>query len=727
MPRKLNLLYAVGVIAVCLPAVPAQTTFPFQVQVQQDQSKVTVPNNSSVTVRGSGIGLPTPLTLTVTYTGLNQVAISGVQLYGSTDFTITAATGTPLVLRPGSSFVAAMQYKPSSAQSVSAQFTIPWSEKSSTSDQVTATGTIAITFTGVVANLNVYYALPANGNVTPLPPDGTLQFTDTTINSSTTATVIVANLGTNQGSVNGITVTGDAFQLVQLPLLPTGVNSGSTLTFGVMYSPKRMDMDTGKLNIQMGTQVFSANLRGSGVGPIYSYSVTSDQQSIPVSAGSVISFADAAVNETTQIVLQLKNVGNAPGVIPTLSIGGTGFRIIEAPPFPLTLPVNGAAQVKITFTPTQSGASAGRLFLGADYFDLAGNGLAPILAYTYSADGAITTIQPTGTVVFSPVIIGQSSTIYFTIANNGNTAAKITSIGIAGGASGVFRLSNAPGLPNDLRAGQSIMFSVIFKPGTVSQASATLMVNTQPFALLGFGADPPRLPSYSVTGMSGQVAPYSQPAISLELAQPYSAALRGTLTLTGDSALAGLDPAVQFSTGGRTVAFTIPEGQNQAVFSNGLKRVQVQTGTIAGTITLTPSFTTDAGVDVTPSSPSSLTVTVSNQPPVLLSAQVVSRTASAFTIAITGYSTTRSLSMLEFQFSGNPTSGWSGARVTVDVNQASTTWFSNPASQAYGGSFSASVPFTLLGSDATIDKLQGFSVVAVNSLGKSAEMTGTLP
>jgi hypothetical protein len=84
------------------------------------------------------------------------------------------------------------------------------------------------------------------------------------------------------------------------------------------------------------------------------------------------------------------------------------------------------------------------------------------------------------------------------------------------------------------------------------------------------------------------------------------------------------DPAVQFSSGGQTVSFMIPAGQTQAFFSNGLTHVQLQTGTIAGTITLTPDFLTAAGIDVTPASPQTLTVTVPSQAPALLTAQVSS-------------------------------------------------------------------------------------------------------
>jgi hypothetical protein len=123
-------------------------------------------------------------------------------------------------------------------------------------------------------------------------------------------------------------------------------------------------------------------------------------------------------------------------------------------------------------------------------------------------------------------------------------------------------------------------------------------------------------------------------------------------------------------------------------------------------------------------------VTVPSQAPALLTAQVASSSATSFTIVVTGYSTTRSLSSLNFQFTGSSGVTLSGANVTVDVSQPAGTWFSSPSSSAYGGLFSVTILFSLQssssGSTSPIDKLQSFSVTATNSVGTSAAIAGSI-
>ena len=65
-----------------------------------------------------------------------------------------------------------------------------------------------------------------------------------------------------------------------------------------------------------------------------------------------------------------------------------------------------------------------------------------------------------------------------------------------------------------------------------------------------------------------------------------------TLTFTPDSGAD--DPTVVFSSGGRTARITVPAGS-----TNGATDVGVQTGTVAGVITITAQMQA-SGQDVTP-------------------------------------------------------------------------------------------------------------------------------
>ena len=88
--------------------------------------------------------------------------------------------------------------------------------------------------------------------------------------------------------------------------------------------------------------------------------------------------------------------------------------------------------------------------------------------------------------------------------------------------------------------------------------------------------------------------------MQVHLANPYPADITGTLNLDFTPAVPnGDDPAVQFSTGGRSVSFIFPANVNQTFAEFSDPNVAVQTGTVAGLITLTLQFVVD-GVDVTP-------------------------------------------------------------------------------------------------------------------------------
>jgi hypothetical protein len=208
-------------------------------------------------------------------------------------------------------------------------------------------------------------------------------------------------------------------------------------------------------------------------------------------------------------------------------------------------------------------------------------------------------------------------------------------------------------------------------------------------------------------------------------------ALTGVLTLSTSSDLVN-DPAVQFATGGRTVVFVIPANSTDANFANQGPQLPMQTGTVASTITLTPSFATQAGgVDVTPGSPTTLQFTVAAAPPVLIAVQPVNETASSFSLNVTGYSTTRTLTSVTLQFTAAASLTLGTSQVTIDIQQAATVWFQSTASQAFGGQFTVTLPFTLQGTPPTgqmlLQTIASISTTVSNERGASNSLPAKLP
>ena len=94
---------------------------------------------------------------------------------------------------------------------------------------------------------------------------------------------------------------------------------------------------------------------------------------------------------------------------------------------------------------------------------------------------------------------------------------------------------------------------------------------------------------------------------------------------------------MQFTTGGRTASFRVPAGTTQAVFNSST--IGVQTGTVAGTITVTTRILA-AGVDITSTPAPSRTIRIAKASPVITSA-TLARTSSGFDLVVIGYSTPR--------------------------------------------------------------------------------------
>mgnify|MGYP000622147679 CR=1 FL=1 len=231
----------------------------------------------------------------------------------------------------------------------------------------------------------------------------------------------------------------------------------------------------------------------------------------------------------------------------------------------------------------------------------------------------------------------------------------------------------------------------------------------------------PALPRSSVQGLDANVNPVQQPQVSLLLDSAFPILVSGrlTLTFTSDATNPADDPAVQFSTGGRTVDFTIPAGQTRAVFPAAT--LAIQTGTVAGRIVVTAQFRA-AGVDVTPSPAPSFTATVRAAAPVISSVRAT-RTSTGIEVVVTGFSTPRAMTQAVFRFAPSGVGTLQTTELTVPLDTVFTTWYRSDASRSFGSSFSYTQPFTVTGNVAAIGSV---SVTLTNAQGSSQPMSAAI-
>jgi hypothetical protein len=721
------LTLAVLALALMPTSVLAQAN-DFQLRVTQGNNVFLVPNGSTLTMQPSAVGQVSNATLTVIYVGTSSAKITAQPtILGSATFTVSTLATVPLTMVPGDSFDLMLQFKPISAATALAQLNISFVESVTSTSGVPgqAPGIIQLNLTGTAPNLTVSYAFNSNGNVLPLASGSTLTFPGTLVNGSTVATVIVANQGSGAGMVNSLSVTGSAFQPQGLPLTPFSIAAGSQLNFTITYSPTKVGTDSGTINIDLGGNAFSASLSGTGINFQYSYQLVTPTGSVSFAPNQTVSLPDTTVGNTSSVTVKVQNAGTAVGTISAIAATNGPFTVTDLPITPATLQPNDILTFTLNFTPTQAGKNTGTLRVGNDLFSLAGNGLGSKLDFSYGAAASV--VQSGGTVIFSPLQVGQTASVPFTVRNDGTTPAQVASIAVAD-TKGVFTLTNLPALPITLNPADTFTFNISFAPATNGISTSTLLIDTQTFNLSGSGGQPPPLPAVQFTGASGTVSPFTQPAIGLSLASPYTIPVSGTLTLAISSSNFNPDPTVQFGTGGVTVAFTIPANSTNAVFTGGNNQIRLQSGTTAATITITAALATASGLNLTPSPAPTVSLTVASAAPTLLTAGVTSEGATSFTLQIIGFATTHSLTKLNFQFTAKSGASVGSGSVSVDVSSASAIWYAGSQSQAFGGQFSISIPFLLTQTSTSttitpVSEIQSVTITATNDQGTSNSLS----
>lgn len=574
------------------------------------------------------------------------------------------------------------------------------------------------------------YILPNNLNAVPIKDGGTIAFPPTTASAVIQAALDITNNGSLAAQIANISVNGSAFGLSGLPLFPVTVGPGQTLQVLIRYQPSGAVADSGSVAVSFsagGGATF--NLAGTLSAARFIYSVVEGTQTTVVTPGATIALPDTSIGDTSSVVIQVKNGGNLNGTVNAIIINGADFSISSVPALPATVQPNSSISFTLTFTPTQAVQRQASLSVGTDSFNVTGKGLGAILVFSYAAGGATVKLGPTDSVVFSPIIISQTGQVSFTVQNTGTVTDTIFNIGI-GEANSPFSVSGLPPLPLSLPAGAQATFNISFTPAATGFSNGTLRVNSTTVPLIGSGTPPPALPAYSIQGPTGDVSAASQPNISLKLSKPYPIAVAGTLTLSAFGSLPS-DPAVQFSSGGRSITFLIPANGTDAIFTGLGQQIQLQTGTVAATITLTPSFATLAGVNLTPSQPTTLSFTVPAAAPTLISSQVSGSTTNSIVLTLIGFSTTRSLTGLTAKFTAAPGFSVPATPISVDLTQASPLWFDSTASVAFGGQFTVTIPFTLRGTVSStqtlVQSVTSVSVTVANGTGSSNTLQTALP
>lgn len=557
------------------------------------------------------------------------------------------------------------------------------------------------------------YFINPNGGQTAITntnaPNSPVVFPPTNVGNTTTATIVIANNGTVDGVLTSVAASGSTFTISKLSL-PAAVKANGNVTFIVSFNPTAHGQANGSLIIGLDAGSQTVALSGQGVGAVLRVDNITASPITTVPANGTLSFPSTAIGKSATITVRITNDGDATPPAFTPVVAGSYFALTNLVQLQLNnLAPGQSTTFNVVFTPTDLGSLTAQLLISNITINLAGTGQGANLTYSPVTNGII---------LFPNTVAGSTATVTLTITNTGNIATSVTSVGIPASA---FSISGTLNLPLTLPPGGTANLVLVFAPNAVGALTSTLGIDNQTFTLRGVGTAPAAIPTFSFVGVGDTAIPLQQPTVGLQLAAPYSQDLTGTLTLTFTPDSFADDPTIQFASGGRTVNFRIPANTTNAVFGQS-NQVPFSSGTVAGVITLTPTFSI-SGVDVTPRPAVVKTILIASSAPVLRSLQIGTRTATSFELLITGYATSRSVSGLQLNFSPAAGSTLSATSVPVNSDSAFSAWYQTAASQTVGSQFTASLTISLSGNGSAV---QSVSVSASNSKGSSNSVSVNL-
>jgi hypothetical protein len=589
------------------------------------------------------------------------------------------------------------------------------------------TVTVALSGTAIASVFS--YILVQNEGMTPLALNQTIDLGDVRIGDNASAVVQFKNVLATPTTLTAIAVNGAGLSILEGPILPVTLQPGQETSVRVRFAPTTPGAVSGRLAI--GADTFLITARGIGAQLQLSYEIGGVTQRLGTS--DVAAFPATGVGRTVTAQFTLNNQGTGPFSLFTVGVTDPSgsFQLSGPPADPVQVQPGDSMSFTITFTPKSAGKVTGTLDLnGVSIVGLSGVGSTETavssLAFSYLVAGVNSPIAPGGFLNFPSTPLTQSTSSQFTITNTSSVASRIVNIGLDQ-TRAAFKLGGLPALPVQIGPGQSLSFTIGFQPDAPGSVTGFLNVDDNRFNLTASAPNPPLLPSFQFTGASGQQQPFQQPAIGLSLTAPYPVDVQGVLSISTVSDTFAQDPAVRFSNGGQTAQFTIPANTLQARFAGSAMQIQVQTGTVAGSILITPAFAV-SNFDITPSGPATLRLDVPRTAPVLLAGAIVSQSANTLSVSIAGYATTRSLQTLNFTFTGE--NNRSLGQSAVDLSGASRIWFQSAASIPFGGQFSVQLPFTLRSSSDTtnlVPLVREITVQAVNEVGQSNSLKFVVP
>jgi hypothetical protein len=116
-------------------------------------------------------------------------------------------------------------------------------------------------------------------------------------------------------------------------------------------------------------------------------------------------------------------------------------------------------------------------------------------------------------------------------------------------------------------------------------------------------------------------------------------------------------------------------------------------------------------------------VTIAPSAPQIRSVQIGTQTANSFEVLVTGFSTPRTMTGMNLQFTASTGANLGTSTLNVDVTSAFSTWYQSAASAQFGSQFTVVLNIVVAGD---ITAVQSVAVTATNQSGTSPSASASL-
>lgn len=473
------------------------------------------------------IGQTRTLTVNMLNEGTGDLTITDLELSAADgeSFALGAIPALPVVVPPNTTVTAEIGFTPGAVGS--------------------ATGVFRI----LSNDLNSPTVLQVSGEALPEPvarltaSPSPMQFGETPVGTTATQMLSIANEGSVDLNVTGLTVNGNpnnVFRLGGGRQAPFTVAPGAVETVDIVFAPVASGVVTGTVNIQSNAPAAIVSLSGTGTAP-----------AIAVDPAAV-DFGGVVLEQSGVVTVTLTNGGTADLNISSMTAAGNAFSV-SGVPAGTTLNPGGSLPVEVTFAPQQLGAANGILQIVSSaptsptQVPLSGNGL-PIPVGIEVTPPAL---------AFGGVLLGESRDLELAISNSSDGVLIVSDIRVSQGADGGFALSEPFAAPVDVVPGGSFPVTLMFTPLEVSEVVGAVEIESN--AAEGLVTVP-------LSGR-GESLPTAQLVVAPAVIDFGNVTLNDTqtqeLTLRNDGDGRLTVNAIAFTAGG-DVGFAIVEGPSEA-------------------------------------------------------------------------------------------------------------------------------------------------------------------